>query len=504
MSPSDSSAPFPPSQSGHGPDHKPVHQWLRKVNLAFVPGWEDVPLNEAATTLLQQFRADGHTFQPHPDATTDAIFTTARFGHPVPWQEALLFSSLRKFNLTRTPTIYTLVHARPTEFRALLDHFEHVLHNSSPEASDYDFPGLGPGAHRVLFDQGRRGGPMVALERLVQAQARSIRVLLFVGEDRPEDAYHFDMVGGHPRSDGPDLFEDAVLRILSVLSTKDIKEHTLAGRPVSKELWKTLETPPAMCRAGRELGERGFFSDMIRVGDLMDLPDRFGRAFTSIIAAQYSEGCFATWEPRLGGLMTTITGVARPFDKDKLTEHELAVITGVGPDRMGSVFLEVEDKHNDPPSSEAVALIDMDRDLPRIDLGASWTVGARVPVARSKLHGHRGVAAFDPSAVEFVPLDPPYHHYPVTCGTQAEAIGVREAFSHSETLRNPSDQRPVAFTILPGHGVILIEKWVEGKEPFQVIWELMDSGALVIESAVPQGPICYVDDGGGVRTLCVP
>jgi hypothetical protein len=49
----------------------------------------------------------------------------------------------------------------------------------------------------------------------------------------------------------------------------------------------------------------------------------------------------------------------------------------------------------------------------------------------------------------------------------------------------------VVFTILPGHGVIVVEKWVAGKAPFQVIWESMDAGALEVEARVPQGPLGF-------------
>jgi hypothetical protein len=51
------------------------------------------------------------------------------------------------------------------------------------------------------------------------------------------------------------------------------------------------------------------------------------------------------------------------------------------------------------------------------------------------------------------------------------------------------------FTILPGHGLVLVEKWVEGKAPFQVIWEAMDSRAIEISNQVPQGQVSYVKDG---------
>jgi hypothetical protein len=142
-------------------------------------------------------------------------------------------------------------------------------------------------------------------------------------------------------------------------------------------------------------------------------------------------------------------------------------------------------------------LIDMDIPLPRIRLSeAEWGVNAEVPVARSKLHGHRGVQSYDPSLVEHVHLDPPYYHYPVSCSTDAQARAIRTAFSRSEALNNPSDPRQVVFTVIPGHGIVIAEKWVPGKAPLQVMWEFMDSGALEIANLVPQGSLEYVDEDG--------
>jgi hypothetical protein len=57
------------------------------------------------------------------------------------------------------------------------------------------------------------------------------------------------------------------------------------------------------------------------------------------------------------------------------------------------------------------------------------------------------------------------------------------------------------FTVLPGHGIVIAEKWVSGKEPFQVIWEYMDQGLLVIENLVPQGPLTFVPDNEGLMVI---
>ena len=172
-----------------------------------------------------------------------------------------------------------------------------------------------------------------------------------------------------------------------------------------------------------------------------------------------------------------------------------AVIAGIKPERDGALIRKVEGHPNHPPSSEAVEMIGMDLSLPKITLKD----GAQVPVIRSKLHGHRGVRAFDWTRVEYVPLPESYLHYPVSCSTDAQYRAVQEAFSNSYALRNPEDPRQLVFTVLPGHGMVLVEKWVEGKAPFQLMWEAMDSKIIEITNHIPQGPFAFETHGQHCR-----
>ena len=152
-------------------------------------------------------------------------------------------------------------------------------------------------------------------------------------------------------------------------------------------------------------------------------------------------------------------------------------------------------------------MIALDQPLPKIALtleSHESTTVFQVPVARSKLHGHRGVAAYDPSHVEYVTLDPPYYNYPVSCATEAQANGIRQAFGRAEALLNPADPRQVVFTVLPGHGLVMVEKWQAGKAPFQLIWEYMDAGILEIEPRVPQGWFSYEPEADGRYHLRLP
>jgi hypothetical protein len=469
---------------------QPGHAWWSPLRLAFVPGVEHPMVERLIPEFLEHLRRGGHEVHASPGPTTNVLLTSARFGEPVPWRRALMLSHRRSLGLRHTPTIMTLVVITPAELAAMLGRLSTALAKEPPDPADFSFAGLTERAHRVLIEQGRRGGPMLSLLRLVQSQAICIRVILLVADDRPRRAFHFDLVGAHPEVafDDPEAFyEDMARRMATAASTHEVTEHRVQEPPLEAALWRSLETPPAMMRASLELGARSFFTEMVRVADLVSVP-----GLHEAVSTQYSEGCFATWDPRIEALVTTITGSARPVDKGRITENELALIVGVRPDGSGAIVRHVEGRGAIAPSSEAVEMMRMDAVLPRVSLPGRT---ATVPVLRSKLHGHRGVAAFDPGRVEYAPLDAPYYAYPVSCSTEAQASAIERAFGRARSLRDPSDPRTITFTVMPGHGVVAAEKWVPGKAPFQELWEAMDSGALAISKDIPQGWHTYRPDG---------
>ncbi|MFN2214598.1 MAG: hypothetical protein ACK2UE_16120 [Anaerolineales bacterium] len=472
-----------------------AHNWWRKISLSYVPVHESAMVDEFSANLLERFRQAGHSISETPDPQTEVLLTTAKFNQPVRWRDAMIFTARRQFQLEHSPTVFTIVEVTPEELQARLDYFAGVLMKDPADPKDFQLPGLGPEAYHTLYEQGKRGGPILSLLRTVQTQAMSIRVILLVGYDTPKEAYVFDLVGAHPcinAADKEQFYTDIMGRIVTAMSTNEITQHELVGEPVPQKVWKTLKTPAEMQRAGTELGKRQFFTEMVLVTNLATVP-----SVPDAIASQYSEGCFATWDPVISALVTTVTGSARPVVKDQLTDDELAVIVGVRPDGRGAQIQHVEGKRNDPPSSEAVELMEMDHDLPRIKLEQ----GVEVPVSRSKLHGHRGVKVYHPEHVEHVFLEAPYYHFPVSCSTEAQAHAIHDAFSKSVAFQNPDDPRKVVFTILPGHGIVIAEKWVPGKVPFQVIWEYMDAGWLVIDNFVPQGPLTFKPDDSGMMVL---
>jgi hypothetical protein len=485
------------SMSDQAKGEKPTHRWLRELGVSFAMD-QSIPILATLTRGLQQaFTGLGHQVIDPPDTGTDILITNATFGEPIPWRKALFFTMRKRFNLDHNPTLFTVVHLTPKQLEDALDRLTAALAQSPLKPEEFALPGLAPESYRVLMEQGRRGGPILTLQRQIQAQSKSIRVLMVVGEETPEFAYLFDLVGAYPRIDGKreDFYTDIVLRISTAMSTQEVTEHEVLPDPISAEAWRSLQVPRAMCVAGTELGKRSFFTEMVRVADLVHVP-----AVSDGVANQYSEGCFASWESGIPGLISTVTGSARPVEKDAISEDDLAVIVGVREDGRGALVRQVEGKRNDPPSSEAVELREMDLSLPTVQMEISGETH-EVPVVRSKLHGHRGIASYDPNKIEHVALDPPYYHYPVSCATEAQAQGIKAAFRRSEALQNPQDPRKIVFTVLPGHGVVIAEKWMEGKQPFQLIWEAIDAGELEVVNHVPQGLLTYQPDPHGRMIL---
>jgi len=461
------------------------HAFWRPVRIAAVPGPSLPMLADVVAGVRRAMTERGHSWTDEPDDRIDAFVTTARVHEPIAWRTSPLFTGRKRYGLSGKPATYTFVHVTQSQLDHMLRTFDKALQKSSPRPEDFDFPGLSTNAWQVLSDQGRRGGPMMCVGRLLQAQSKSLRVVMVVGDDRPVAAHLFDLAGAFPRIDAATdrgFFTEIGLRIATHLSTREVTNHRVAGPAVSRETWQRSPAPAAMVRASRELGARQFFTRMVRIADLVDVP-----AITGTIAQQYSEGCLGTWDPTIGAQVVTVTGSQHPVVKGSLQEDDLAVITGVLPDGTGASVRLVEGLRNDPPSSEAVEFEAIDRRLPRRADGT--------PMVRSKLHGHRGVTSFDPRTVEYVPLDAPYFDYLVSCSTEAQANGVEAAFARSQALRDPNDPRTVVFTILPGHGLLMAEKWVTGREPFDVLLAAMDEGRLELSQGVPQGRMRYVPAG---------
>ena len=400
------------------------------------------------------------------------------------------------YGLGHRPHLLTVVSITESEYCRQMAHFETLAARPEEDPVEQEYAGLGPRAVEVLMQQARRGGPEVALGRLMQGQNKSIRVLALISDDatgRPLRAIHFDLAGAHPTSDALDLetfAEDAGRRILTAMCAEDAKEQEILPEPLSLALWKTLSSPQAMNAAGRAFTRFGFFTDPIAIEKILGFRGGIGEA----IAAQYSEGCYAVFEPQVGGLITTATGSSKFVDKRFISRDDQAIVAGIKPARDGALVRQIEGRPTVLPSVEAVEMMSICEAVAYADPA---TVGeaTRSSSARAILHGHLGVSAYDPRFVEAVTLEEPFYQYLVSCGTGALAEGTSRAFARSNTLRDPADPRRVVFLEQPGHGVVIVEKRDEN-QPFSSIRDSLDNGLLRMSMRVPQGAIQWSPQPG--------
>jgi hypothetical protein len=248
---------------------------------------------------MDYFHQEGHVTENAPSGETSVILTTARLGEPLGWREALMFTARRRYKLKHVPTVFTVVHILPEQFREWMAKAEQVLKSdAAPE-----FAGVPESACKTLSQQGKRGGAIMYLLRVIQIQTKSIRVLLVLGKDEPESAFLFDLVGAHPQikfDEARSFYRDIATRIMTAASTKEITKHQVVEPRIKQEEWDHLPAIREMTQASQELGKRDFFTEMIQVSELAEIP-----GFSDAISSQYSEGCFATWDVQLNGLLTT-------------------------------------------------------------------------------------------------------------------------------------------------------------------------------------------------------
>lgn len=468
--------------------HLPLHPWVHPIALAYLPGHTDPLLERVVPELLEWFRGNGHRVQSDPDDETELILTTARFNRPIGRDDALLFNAKRRYGLARRPQVLTLVSLTESEYAERIAHFAELGSRGEVDPAGAQYIGLGPLAVEVLIEQARRD-PEMALGRLIQGQAISIRVMAVVSDEAglPLRALHFDLAGAHPTSDATDpkrFAAEAGGRILTAVCAHEVDHHDLLDDRLPREVWESLDTPEAMIQAGATFARFGFFNTPIAIEKILGY-----RGIGDAIAAQYSEGCYAVFEPEIPGLVTTATGSSRLVDKRSITRDDQAIVIGMKPGRDGARIMGIEGRSVVLPSVEAVEMMAVCEAVPWHTRTTRAGRAVKVPAIRSILHGHLGVEAFDLGRVESVALPESYYTYLVSCGTGALADGTAEAFARSSALRDLADPRGVVFLEQPGHGVVVVEKWVEGKVPFQTIREYLETGRLRMTSVVPQGQI---------------
>ena len=469
-----------------------THPWVHPVEVAHVAADTDSANEAVLHALTNWLSAAGCPITPTPTHHTGLVLTTARFDHPIHRDDALLLNIKRRFGLRHRPTLVTLLTITERDYQHWLAHFAELARHPAeiPPPADFQYPGLGPDAVEVLVRQARRGGPEVALGRFLQGLTICFRVLALRVDDHSQPLYatHFDLAGAHPTTDARDLTTfaaDAAQRLLTASCTREVNQHQYLADDVPADLWASLAAPDAMTRVGQTFTQYGFFTDPVRVEKLLGF-----RGLSDAIAAHYSEGCYATWEPAIGqggALISTASGSSRLVDKRTITRKDQAILVGVRPDGLGAIVQGVAGIPPVVPSVEAVEMRRICEAVPTTTFTDPTATRHTVPTIRSLLHGHVTVAGYDPRFVESVRLPEVFHRHLVSCGTGALAAGSSDAFARAQSLADPTDPRQVVFLIQPGHGIMLAEKWASDHTAFDLLKTWLADGKLEISMAVPQG-----------------
>jgi len=130
-----------------------------------MPGPNNDSLNGIMDPLLAKLETLGHTVLDQLHGQIDLLLTSACFGQPVSWRQALMFSARRRFGLERAPTVVTLLKADKGEIDQAMERLTAGLGSERPSPEMFAAAGLAPESWRVLLEQGRRGGPILSLLR---------------------------------------------------------------------------------------------------------------------------------------------------------------------------------------------------------------------------------------------------------------------------------------------------------------------------------------------------
>src|SRR6185369_15585781 len=173
-----------------------------------------------------------------------------------------------------------------------------------------------------------------------------------------------------------------------------------------------------------------------------------------------------------------------------ISRLDQAVVVGTRHDHDGAMVRPVTGMDRVVPSVEAVEMMGLCERVPHHQHLNTLGLAVNTPNVRAILHGHLGVAAYDPERVESVMLDPLFYSQLVSCGTGALADGTANAFARSESLKDLKDPRRVIFLEQPGHGVMVVEKWPaveDGSAPFDTIHDYLSTGVLQMTLDIAQG-----------------
>jgi len=427
--------------------------WWRPLKVAFVgENRGSAPMAEFQSQLLDSFRDQGHTIVTTSEADIDLLIDNVMIPDgPEPLvqriperSQPLMLSVVKDYQLNRRPhNLVVLVGVDES-----LGSWSHV--------------------------------DVVSTARVAMGRIGSFKVVFVSGSGADEVTY-CTLEGGHPTETHAkvDGLRD---RLVASASAREVGGHfDVNNDAITQAAWNETKIPDEIVRAGHRMHQLGLLPQPQKISDYVS--PRMARVYERYLGLKgFSEGMLFAVDPLTGTTMVTASG-SWDVDKRALHRDEVTALSGIVEGRVQvQAPFGVRPKG---PSVEALEVLSLLDAAPRIRLSPDGANGWRldpegqieVPIIRSGIHAHIGVASADEAVVETIEPDRKNYPYGFGCGTDLMCEVARSTVERSSAINDPKDRRRFVRWPMLYHGEMVVELWKEGAEnvTFEGLLDLFDN-----------------------------
>jgi hypothetical protein len=426
--------------------------WWRPLNVAFVGEHRaSARMAEYQSQLLESFRDQGHNIVTTSAADIDLLIDVAMIPDgPEPLvqriperSQPLMLTVMKDYQLKRRPhNLIVLVGVDES-----LGSWSHV--------------------------------DVVSTARVAMGKIGSFKVVFVSGSGSDEVTY-CTLEGGHPTETHAKVngLRD---RLVASASAREVGgQFDVINDAISQATWSATQIPDEIVRAGHRMHQLGLLPRPQKISDYVS--PRMARVYERYLGLNgFSEGMLFAVDPLTGTTMVTASG-SWDVDKRALHRDEVTALSGIVGGRV-QVHAPVGIRPKGP-SVEALEVLSLLEAVPRIRLSRDGSNGWRldpsgeieVPIIRSGIHAHVGVAFADDSLVETIEPDRQLYPYGFGCGTDLMCEVARSTVARSSAINDPKDRRRYVRWPMLYHGEMVVELWKEGAEnvTFEGLLDLFD------------------------------
>jgi hypothetical protein len=321
---------------------------------------------------------------------------------------------------------------------------------------------------------------VVSTARVVMGRIGTFKVVFVSGSGADEVTY-CTLEGGHP-TETHDRVDGLRDRLVASASAREIGgQFDVNDDAIARAAWHETKIPDEIVRAGHRMHQLGLLPQPQKISDYVSL--RMARVYERYLGLKgFSEGMLFAVDPLTGTTMVTASG-SWDVDKRALHRDEVTALSGIVEGRVQvQAPVGVRPKG---PSVEALEVLSLLDAAPRVRLSSDGASGWRldpegpieVPIIRSGIHAHIGVASADEAMVETIEPDRKNYPYGFGCGTDLMCEVARSTVERSSAINDPKDHRRYVRWPMLYHGEMVVELWKEGAESvtFAGLLDLFDS-----------------------------